>query len=211
MTSRNHWMFSVKIAMPLVFLMAISGCHTKTETPGQVSSTSKSETTFEPIVELSADQEKQKQQAVAAKDKLFASLVGELTRSMGENGPAKSIDVCKIRAPEIAATVSKETGVRIGRTSFKLRNKANTAPDWAAKFVQERTEVPTQVALPNSELGVLLPIRLKATCIVCHGTDDQIQPDVKVAIASNYPGDTATGFKEGDVRGYFWIEVPGQK
>ncbi len=55
---------------------------------------------------------------------LFESLLGELMKSMGENGPARSINVCKTRAPEISAAVSKETGVRIGRTSFKLRNES---------------------------------------------------------------------------------------
>lgn len=165
---------------------------------------------FQPITNLSPSQAKQKEKAVAAKDKLFQSLMGELTKSMSDKGPANSISVCKTRAPEIAAAVSQETGVLIGRTSFKLRNANNTAPDWAAGLVKERVETEAVVALPNDKLGVLLPIRLKATCILCHGTDEQLMPEVKAAIASDYPNDQATGFAEGDLRGYFWVEVPGE-
>lgn len=169
------------------------------------------ETQVQPLAQLTVGQQDQKERAIDAKDKLFTSLLGELTKSMGEQGPAKSISVCKTRAPEIAAAVGEETGVRIGRTSFKLRNKDNDAPQWAAGFVKQKIEQPVDVALPDDGLGVLLPIRLQATCTLCHGSDQQIMPDVKAAIVSNYPNDSATGFSEGDIRGYFWIEVPSSK
>ena len=168
-------------------------------------------TKHEPLLELSTEQQTQKKLAIDAKDKLFESLSGELMKSIGENGPAKSIAVCKTRAPEIAEFVSNETGVRIGRTSFKLRNDANQPPEWATSFVSKRVETPIEVELPEDGLGVLLPIRLKATCTLCHGTEKQIMPEVKAAIVANYPQDDATGFSEGDVRGYFWIEVPTQR
>lgn len=160
------------------------------------------------LIDLSPNQKKQKQQALLAKENLFASLLGELTTSMGEKGPAKSISVCKERAPEIARRVSEEANVRIGRTSFLLRNENNAAPDWAASFVNDRVEDDVAVELSNNGLGVLLPIRLQATCTLCHGTDQQVMPEVKAAIVSNYPKDQATGFSEGALRGYFWIEVP---
>jgi hypothetical protein len=31
---------------------------------------------------------------------------------------------------------------------------------------------------------------------------------VTAAHAAKYPKDQATGFKEGDLRGWFWVEVP---
>lgn len=178
----------------------ITGCGTDTQPS----------TTATPLATLTPAQQAQKERAIDAKDKLFTSLLGELTKSMGENGPAKSISVCKTRAPEIATTVGEEMGVRIGRTSFKLRNKNNDAPQWAANFVEQKIEKTIEVSLPDDELGVLLPIRLKATCTLCHGDDQQVMPDVKAAIVSNYPNDSATGFAEGDIRGYFWMEVPAE-
>jgi hypothetical protein len=43
--------------------------------------------------------------------------------------------------------------------------------------------------------------------VICHGLEDQITPDVKSQLAELYPEDRATGFKEGDLRGWFWIEM----
>lgn len=200
-----------KLALSLFSLgfglsFAVVGCNSSI--PSTESDSKRS--TAKPLSVLSTAQQTQKDLAIKAKDKLFESLLGELTQSMGENGPAKSIDVCKQRAPEIAKNVGEETGVRIGRTSFQLRNENNKAPEWAASFVSDKIEKPIEVELPNDGLGVLLPIRLKAACTLCHGDAKQISPDVKTAIASNYPNDTATGFAEGDVRGYFWVEVDKQ-
>lgn len=195
---------STALACCLLFgLNGLSGCSTKTE-PTMDSDAKK----VMPLVTLSSSQQEQKQSAIEAKDRLFESLLSELSNSLSEVGPAKSISVCRTRAPEIASQISQEAGVRIGRTSFKLRNKSNMAPDWAASFVAEKVEQPIEVALPNNELGVLLPIRLKTTCLLCHGDREQVMPEVKAAIVSNYPNDQATGFSEGDLRGYFWIEVP---
>lgn len=185
----------------LAAFSAIAGCSSDAQTLVETAQ----------LTALTVTQQAQREQAIDAKDKLFTSLLGELTKSMGEQGPAKSISVCKTRAPEIAAAVGEETGVRIGRTSFKLRNKDNEAPQWAAGFVKQKIEKPVEVALPDDGLGVLLPIRLQATCTLCHGSDQQIMPDVKAAIVSSYPKDSATGFSEGDIRGYFWIEVPSSK
>ena len=183
-------------------LVATVGC-------GQpVEETSDSIVTPEPLETLNAEQSDQKDRAVAAKNKLFESLLGELTRSMGERGPAKSIAICKTRAPEIADKVSSEMGVKIGRTSLKLRNDNNRAPAWASQLVADQVENEVAVELADDGLGVLLPIRLMAACTLCHGSEHQIKPDVKAAIDSNYPNDQATGFSEGDLRGYFWIEVP---
>jgi hypothetical protein len=102
-------------------------------------------------------------------------------------------------------------GVRIGRTSMKLRNSENTSPDWAEKSVADLVEEPVAVALPKNELGMLLPIHLQAKCIACHGAIDTIAAPVKKALATNYPNDTAIGYFEGDLRGYFWVEVPANK
>lgn len=163
---------------------------------------------LQPLATLSSAQQIQKEQAIAAKDQMFKELVDELMKSLTTDGPARAIRVCKTRAPEIATAVSRERGLQIGRTSFQLRNQDNQPPGWATKFVKQRLEKPVEVALPNEGLGVLLPIKLQTTCIMCHGNDNQILPEVKAAIVSNYADDTATGFSEGDLRGYFWVEVP---
>jgi len=197
---------NVQIQLSIAFLagclVAAIGC-SRADKPG-----SQVLADVSPLESLNAQQQIQKQSAIEAKTKLFQSLVGELTSSIGEKGPAKSIGVCKTRAPEIARTVSQELGATIGRTSFKLRNDQNAAPSWAAEFVEDRIEKAVEVELPEKSLGVLLPIHIKANCLTCHGPREQIASDVRTAISTNYPLDDAYGFSEGDLRGYFWVEVP---
>jgi len=125
-------------------------------------------------------------------------------------GPAKAISVCSEEAPAIAREVSEEFGVAIGRTSFKLRNSKNTPPTWAASFVESRIDKPQYVDLPEGKLGALLPIVLQPKCVTCHGPRDSIAEDVRTALSERYPDDQATGFQAGDLRGWFWIEVPAQ-
>jgi hypothetical protein len=162
---------------------------------------------------LSLDQLDEAQQdqhaiALAARDALFQQLLSELTEAMASSGPASAIEVCSQRAPQIAADVSQQFGVQIGRTSHRLRNPDNVPPEWAQPLVDAQIAEPQLVALGDGRLGTLLPIRLKAQCLMCHGPRDQLLPDVQQALDRTYPKDQATGFQEGDLRGWFWVSVP---
>lgn len=147
---------------------------------------------------------------MAAKDALFARLSSRLTAVINSDGPAAAIEVCRSEAPVLAKEVGTTQGVTIGRTSFKLRNPENSAPDWAKKFVEERVTEPQFVALPEGVSGGLVPILLKEKCLICHGPKDTIAADIRAKLDEHYPSDQATGFKQGDLRGWFWVEVPAQ-
>ncbi len=126
-------------------------------------------------------------------------------------GPAAAIDACRIRAPEIARSLSTN-GVKVGRTSHRLRNPANTAPDWVTLILAEwlATEddrQPRAVELDGGREGYIEPIFLQPMCATCHGTS--IAPELRKAIEHAYPADEATGFKVGELRGVFWVEYPG--
>lgn len=147
--------------------------------------------------------------AAAARDALMESLFERLVASRQESGPAAAITVCKDVAPNLASEVGKARGVVIGRTSFRLRNPRNEAPAWARPFVDEQHNAP--VVLRNDSDGsiaTLFPIQLKAECLQCHGPRDAIQPDVLEALRKAYPQDNATGFQEGELRGWFHVRVP---
>jgi hypothetical protein len=153
----------------------------------------------------------QAKQADEAVGTLATSLMAELQKSLASDGPAGAITFCKSAAPEIAKTVGADRQVRIGRTSFKLRNAQNTPPEWAKASVQQKVDHPVAFLHTDGRYAVLKPIKLAALCIQCHGPADQIAPDVKARLAEAYPTDQATGFSEGDLRGYFWVEVPVKK
>ena len=160
------------------------------------------------VEKLSPEQERQRERALAAKEELFASLFAELAAAMREGGPEAAVEVCSERAPEIARAVGEKRGVEIGRTSWKLRNPDNTPPVWAKLFVAERPERERHAVDHRGRLGTLLPIRLRANCVACHGATDQLAPGVQARLDEFYPTDEATGFAEGDLRGWFWVETP---
>lgn len=147
--------------------------------------------------------------AAKAKDALFTRLSGRLMEAMQSEGPAAAINVCSNEAVTIAQSVGKEHGVEIGRTSFKLRNPGNAPRDWVKPFVESRVDTPQQVQLDDGSLAVLYPIRITVKCLMCHGGEDDILDAVKPELAKRYPDDAATGFKLDDLRGWFWVEVPG--
>lgn len=157
---------------------------------------------------LTDTQSAQLERANAARREMFGSLMGELNAALSEGDPASAISVCSEVAPSIAEHVGEEHGLRIGRTSFRLRNPANTPPSWAAEAVEQRIGTRMFFAHGDGRFGTLMPIRLMANCLMCHGSRDQLAPGVGEALDELYPDDRATGFTEGELRGWFWVEVP---
>jgi len=167
-------------------------------------------TAWQPVREeaLNDAQRAQRARALEARDAMFTELSEALLTAIEEQGAAEAINVCRCEAPQIAKRVAKEQGVAIGRTSFRLRNPDNAPPAWAARFVEQRAEDNVFVAHPDGRLGALLPIRLQNACLTCHGDPASIATDVRLNLDRFYPEDRATGFAQGDLRGWFWIEVP---
>lgn len=124
------------------------------------------------------------------------------------DGPEIAIDVCKQQAPKIAGALSVGS-VRMGRTSDRLRNPENTAPEWVVPLLQgylanAADRMPKSVALDGKRSGYVEPIQIQPLCSTCHGVD--IAPAIQSKISQLYPADNATGYKVGDLRGVFWVE-----
>jgi rubrerythrin len=158
--------------------------------------------------DLSPEQREQRERAERAREALFGALMGELSQAMAEGGAAQAIEVCAERAPEIADEISRKRGVEIGRTSWKLRNPDNAPPAWAELVLGDRPERATFLVDRTGRLGALLPIRVMANCLACHGSREELAPGVAERVAELYPHDEATGFEAGDLRGWFWVETP---
>ncbi len=124
------------------------------------------------------------------------------------DGPVEAIEVCKVKAPGIAEALSVE-GIRMGRSSHKLRNPDNAAPDWLVPLIDGYASggkdlVPQTVALDHGRTGYAEPIIVQPVCLTCHGAE--LDAAVAAQIAALYPEDQATGFNAGDFRGVFWVE-----
>ncbi len=154
------------------------------------------------------DRSEQKQRAAMAKSKLFETLGTRLREVISDRGPSAAISVCANEADAMTSRVGSELGLRIGRTSDKLRNPENAVPAWAASLITKQPGEPVFASLPGGELGALFPIILKKMCENCHGDPSLLTQPVRDALVKRYPHDRATGYKEGDLRGWFWLEVP---
>ncbi len=134
-----------------------------------------------------------------------AELKNALVTSM-QAGVDEAIAACSTAAPGIAASLSVD-GVVMGRSSHRLRNPANAAPDWVTPVIDDFLAgqlQPVGVALDDGRRGFVEPIMTQPLCLTCHG--QELQPEVAGKIAELYPEDQATGFREGEFRGVFWVE-----
>lgn len=144
----------------------------------------------------------------------FASrLQNELQQAMTEGGVVQAIDICKVRAPAIAAELSRD-GWLIKRTSLKPRNPLNapdaferqTLLDFEAKKAQgwavEKLAYYKMREVDDSiEFRYMKAIPVQTMCLTCHGED--IPADVLQKLDVAYPNDQARGYQAGDIRGAF--------
>jgi len=134
----------------------------------------------------------------------------EALRSGLAKGPVEAIGACRVEAPSIAEGLSRD-GIRLGRSSDRLRNPANVAPEWVRPILDAYLEeaddrAPRTVAVSEGRAGYVEPILLQPLCLTCHGAS--LAPEVAVRIDALYPEDRAVGFEVGDLRGVFWVEYP---
>jgi len=195
--------FRVTLAGTLATLM-FSGCQ-KALTP-IAENAARNEASAVTIVVGKTPSDDQRQAMLAAKDALFQTLSGRLMETMNSPGPAAAIAVCQKEAPQIATDISESHGLKIGRTGVRLRNSNNQPPSWAKAMTDAKVDTPQFVTLTNGDAAALLPIKLQAQCLMCHGPKEQIAPVIQDQLVKLYPNDEAIGFKEGELRGWFWIE-----
>lgn len=154
------------------------------------------------------------QQALAATGEFAGQLKQALQTAMQQGGPKAAVAVCQTRAPEIAASLSAETGLDISRTSLKVRNLGNQAKPWQQEVLND-FERQKQAGTPINELKfvavsddgntlrMMKAIGTEAVCLTCHG--EKIDAGLQAEINRLYPTDQATGFQQGDIRGAFSV------
>ncbi len=168
------------------------------------------------VLAADADLNSEAKAAIAA---FAGQLKAELVAAMQAGGPINAIEVCNVRAPEIAASVSDTTGMNLSRVSLRNRNRANAPNAWQAavlKQFQEQAESGAELNSMswsevadldgNAEFRFMKAIPTGGLCLQCHG--EAIAPPVAARINELYPEDRATGFSEGELRGAFVVTRP---
>lgn len=134
-----------------LLLMVVCGCTVGCR-PSEPTSGATPAATAKTAVSTAAQQDQQ-QVALAARDAMSGRLLDKLTEVLGASGPVAAIEVCRQRAPEIAAETGQKLGVAIGRTSFRLRNPQNTPPEWARSLIEARPTDPRFIPFAGQRAG----------------------------------------------------------
>lgn len=137
----------------------------------------------------------------------------ELTRELTSGGPGDAVRVCHLSATALTQRIAREEGIAAGRTSARLRAPSNAPKAWAAPIVKQyenskASSVDGFVVDLGARVGVMRPIAHRATCSPCHGIEEQLNPRVRAELKDRYPKDQAIGFRDGDLRGWIWVELP---
>jgi hypothetical protein len=162
------------------------------------------------------------QEPAALASQFESELRGKLMAAMAQGGPPKAVEVCRDQAPAIAARLSAESGWVMKRVGTRARNAATGTPDaWeqaqlegfaAALARGEEATTLRRLEVVESASGraerYAQPILTAAPCLVCHGDAATQTEALKSALRAHYPQDTATGYREYELRGAFSLQRP---
>lgn len=157
----------------------------------------------------------------AAAAALNDTLGARLARSLKESGPEGAMSVCAYQAQALADEIAGKEGVKVKRTSLKLRNPAN-APDAYEKELLARFSADAREgSLPDESMDerrengrkvfrYVKPLVVGPLCVACHGRPEEISEEVRKMLESRYPQDAATGYGAGEFRGIVSVVIPAE-
>lgn len=170
---------------------------------------------------LLADEAKLKEEARGIAGKMPPKLLEVLDAEIKKGGHAEAMTVCRDKAPQMAKSLSEQTGWGIRRVSLKNRNPKAVPDAWEKAVLDDfdrRTaagEKPT-----NMEVGAIVAegdkkfyrymkaLPTQDLCLNCHGMPDRIEPAVQAKLKEIYPDDKATGYSLAEIRGAITIKKP---
>jgi hypothetical protein len=150
---------------------------------------------------------------------LSDSLREKLVATMKGSGSEGAMKVCSYQAQALTREVGEKQGVRVGRTSLKLRNPKNAPDAWERQILARLRERAVEGKLPDEVFGAAevegkkvyryaKPLTIGPACIGCHGNPSQVSAEVQRLLKERYPSDQATGYKLGEFCGIVSAVVP---
>ena len=223
-------MRSVKYVLTafLAYTLILSGCtHQKAnkraeKEPQKELSATESETgnTHEYIV---LNDSVKKMLIIRGKDiarKTTSVMQKHLKKAIKENGLEYAVNFCKTKAMELTDSISKAETATVRRLAKKYRNPDNeTDPEESELFksyildwLGGRPLSPKIIPDKEGHPVFYEPIYVGTVCLNCHGEPGMnIPPELMNTISELYPGDKATNFKKGQLRGMWAITFPEYK
>jgi hypothetical protein len=154
-------------------------------------------------------------------DRLVMTMITDSSRAVANGKEVDALATFHLKdVPKKNGTVAglpRITALKF--TSLKLRNPDN-APDFAdsAALQEVKTQlaggVPPRILVQRierpggaSEWRVYKPLANIRQCGSCHGSMDEMSPELREAIQKKYPKDEANGYRVGEWRGLIRVTV----
>jgi len=148
----------------------------------------------------------------------FSLLSSNLQTAIQQDGVSNALPFCSLAASPLTASMAGKHGVTIRRITHKPRNPAGRADitelailnHFEAALTNTNSPPPLVTNFTASTATFFAPIILNnELCLKCHGEPGKDISSENVAlIAHLYPQDEATGFKLGQLRGAWRIDIP---
>jgi hypothetical protein len=137
-------------------------------------------------------------------------LLGHVMQAMKSGGPGFAVAFCNEKAMALTDSLGQVYNCTIQRITDRNRNPANRLSEDDAEIIASFPA--SHAAYPRLVLQNQIPVYYKPikiampACLVCHGTEGKdIEAKTLAIIRQKYPEDKATGYKEGDLRGWWKI------
>lgn len=133
-------------------------------------------------------------------------LLQNVSSAMQKGGAPFAIQFCNEKALKLTDSIAELYDCKIQRITDKNRNPVNLASEQDIDFIKQ-LETSNQKVLDIDSASVFYkPIKIPSkACLSCHGTEQEIAPQTASLIQKLYPNDKATGYSEGDLRGWWKI------
>lgn len=151
----------------------------------------------------------------------FSLLSSNLQSAIQSGGVSNALPFCSLAASPLTAGMAEKHGVTLRRVTHKARNPSGKADATELAILNSfetalaagnSTNPPPPLAtnLAAGQATFFAPIVLNnELCLKCHGEPGtDIAPEDVAVIRELYPADEATGFKLGQLRGAWRIEIP---
>lgn len=151
---------------------------------------------------------------------LMASLGSKLKAAMKSGGPENALTICQqLAMPSTDAVSADFAGLTISRVSNKPRNPKNQPGSldqevltaWEKQLASGEAKPADVVRYKEDQTAVFYrPIMTQGICLKCHGDPSTFSEGLATKLKKAYPGDKATGYRAGQLRGAFRVEFSGE-
>ena len=146
---------------------------------------------------------------------------GKLKHTLGqkakEGGLTNAASFCSTEAGNVAKEAAKTLpkGVSVKRITDKPRNKMNQASEEQLKVLSEIKQKMLEGTMPEmvvkklsqNHYQVYKPLKIGNKCLNCHGSEASRNKEAYSIISKKYPDDKAIGYKKGELRGAFLVDI----